>query len=190
MPRFEDFHLRINHADPEIMGLEKGNDLFMAFLDEIPRAAFHAFGETQEEAIIILNDSFTGFCSTLEKMGKPIPEPLEDPSEEYSGRVTLRMTPMLHRDLVFHAGKNRVSLNSFIVNGLSQFVTVKNVAEIIRDDVPADRCPVKTFKKIDVMPAAVNGADYAMNIRNAESQPTEPSEEIDPVSNKGKKKVG
>jgi len=51
----------------------------------------------------------------MRKAGNPI----EDDDEEYSGRVTLRMPPYLHRAVAENAQADDMSLNAYIVTTLS-----------------------------------------------------------------------
>ncbi|MEF2231997.1 MAG: toxin-antitoxin system HicB family antitoxin [Pseudodesulfovibrio sp.] len=48
----------------------------------------------------------------LEASNEPIPEPLSQ--KKFSGKISLRTTPAVHRDLALSAAENGVSLNRLI----------------------------------------------------------------------------
>ena len=71
-------------------------------------------GETQEEAISELRDNEVAWLETAEEIGIAIPEiPIERPSE-YSGKMTLRISPMVHGQAAMFAKQEGISLNQYI----------------------------------------------------------------------------
>jgi predicted HicB family RNase H-like nuclease len=87
-------------------------ELWRATVRELPDLA--EFAETREEAMDLALDAIESLKASAAEEGRPFPEPLED-EEEYSGRVTLRMSKSLHRAAALRAMSEEVSLNSFIV---------------------------------------------------------------------------
>jgi predicted RNase H-like HicB family nuclease len=77
-----------------------------------------AQGETAKEAIDSLNEARKLWIETRLEDGLPVPEPL---SEEAGGLISLRMSPILHADLVKHAARNQVSLNLWLNTVLAEF---------------------------------------------------------------------
>jgi antitoxin HicB len=77
-----------------------------------------AEGSTLEEAVANLADSRELWIEARLEGGYPVPEPL---SEEYSGRVSLRMTPELHGQLVRIAERRAVSLNLLLNSVLAVY---------------------------------------------------------------------
>jgi hypothetical protein len=59
-------------------------------------------------------DAIESLKASAAEEGRPFPEPIED-EEEYSGRVTLRMSKSMHRAAAQRAINEDVSLNSYIV---------------------------------------------------------------------------
>lgn len=90
-------------ADPEDGG-------FFASHPELPGC--FAQGETADEAVKELDAAREVWLETRFEDGLPIPEPRED--EEFSGKLTLRLPPSLHRALTEQAAREQTSLNSFI----------------------------------------------------------------------------
>jgi predicted HicB family RNase H-like nuclease len=87
-------------------------EMWRATVKELPDLA--EFAETREEAMDLALDAIESLKASAAEEGQPFPEPLED-EEEYSGRVTLRMSKSLHRAATLRAMSEDVSLNSFIV---------------------------------------------------------------------------
>jgi predicted HicB family RNase H-like nuclease len=86
--------------------------MWRATVRDLPDLA--EFAETREEAMDLALDAIESLKASAAEEGRPFPEPLED-EEEYSGRVTLRMSKSLHRAAALRAMSEDVSLNSFIV---------------------------------------------------------------------------
>lgn len=77
-----------------------------------------AGGSSLDEAVANLADARELWIEARLAGGHGVPEP---ESEEYSGRVSLRMTPALHAQLVRIADRREVSLNLLINSVLSSF---------------------------------------------------------------------
>ncbi|HKI01071.1 MAG TPA: type II toxin-antitoxin system HicB family antitoxin [Thermoanaerobaculia bacterium] len=77
-----------------------------------------AEGASLEEAIANLADSRELWVETRLENGYPVPEP---PDEEYSGRVSLRMAPSLHAQLVRIAERSGISLNLLLNSILATY---------------------------------------------------------------------
>lgn len=77
-----------------------------------------AEGPTFEEAAAHLADARELWIEARLAGGYGVPEP---DSEDYSGRVSLRMTPSLHAQLVRIANRSEVSLNLLINSVLSSY---------------------------------------------------------------------
>lgn len=89
-----------------------GEELWRATVREFPDLA--EFADTREEAIDLAMDAIETLKKAAEDEGGEFPEPFED-EEEYSGRVTLRMSKSMHRVTAERAEREGVSLNSYIV---------------------------------------------------------------------------
>lgn len=77
-----------------------------------------AEGATLEEAVANLADSRELWIEARLEGGYSVPEP---PSEEYSGRISLRMTPELHGRLARIAERRAVSLNLLLNSVLALY---------------------------------------------------------------------
>ncbi len=94
-------------------------DLWRATVRELPDVA--EFAETREEVLDLALDTIESLQASAAEDGRPFPEPIED-EEEYSGRVTLRMSKSLHRVAALRADAEGVSLNSFIAECVAERV--------------------------------------------------------------------
>jgi predicted HicB family RNase H-like nuclease len=90
-----------------------GDDCFSATVRELPDVS--EFAETREEALALALETIAELQKTAADDGKSFPEPVEDQEEDFSGRVTLRMPPSLHRSLAQMAEAEKASLNQYIV---------------------------------------------------------------------------
>jgi len=89
---------------------------FAAAIPELPGCITQ--GETQQEALEMIQDAKEAWIETALEEGLDIPEPIPD-SEEFSGKFNLRIPLSLHRDLVRRATKEKVSLNMLVTYLLS-----------------------------------------------------------------------
>jgi predicted RNase H-like HicB family nuclease len=78
-----------------------------------------AEGATAEEAIANLADSRELWIEARLGNGYPVPEP---ETEEFSGRISLRMAPSLHARLAAMADERKISLNLLVNTILAEYV--------------------------------------------------------------------
>lgn len=76
-------------------------------------------GETPDEAVANLNEARELWIEGRHEQGLAIPLPLE---ESLSGRVTVRMDPVLHGQLVRISRRKNISLNLLLNTILSRYV--------------------------------------------------------------------
>lgn len=76
-------------------------------------------GETLEEAMGMIQDAKKCWIEACIELGRPIPEPTSD---EYSGKLNIRIPKSLHRTLAEKAREEKVSLNQYISYQLAQGV--------------------------------------------------------------------
>jgi len=76
-----------------------------------------AFGETEEEAVREAKIALEGYVETAKKEGLQLPE--AEQLSNYSGQIRLRMPRELHRNLALSAGREGVSLNTYMLHLLS-----------------------------------------------------------------------
>ena len=93
-------------------------------------------GDTPEEAFSKLNDAIESWIDAARELGRPIPEPKEySRSDEYSGKLTLRMPKQLHKDLAIASDEQGVSINqSGMEEGYCRFASDSTLADIFAKD--------------------------------------------------------
>lgn len=93
--------------------------LYRATIAELPDAK--AYGDTSSEAYEMAIDTIETAAEAFEEMGRPFPQPIQEPDSDFSGRFTLRMPKTLHAALHNKADQEGVSLNSLMCNVLSSY---------------------------------------------------------------------
>lgn len=91
---------------------------WVASIPDLPGCMAH--GDSQVEALNLLEDAKRAWIETALEAGRTIPEPTADEEEDYSGRFTLRLPRTLHRQLAEAARGERLSLNQYILSLLSR----------------------------------------------------------------------
>lgn len=89
---------------------------FEAKVKELPDVAEYA--ESYEEAYLLAIDTIETTAEALVEQGKVMPSPMIE-SDEFSGRVTLRMPKSMHGAYTHWAEEEEISLNQLLVNSLS-----------------------------------------------------------------------
>ena len=75
-------------------------------------------GETAEEAISELEENEGEWLATAKEVGIPIPEVPVEAAQEYSGKLTVRIAPHVHRDAAQLAKAEKVSLTQYISDAI------------------------------------------------------------------------
>jgi antitoxin HicB len=78
-------------------------------------------GETVEEAYANLEDAARGWLEAVIEAHQQVPEPLAA-AEDFSGKVVLRLPKSLHYRASRYAEREDVSLNTFLVTAIAQYV--------------------------------------------------------------------
>jgi antitoxin HicB len=94
---------------------EDGNEGWVAEVEQLPGCISQ--GHTPEEAIARVRDAMSGWITVALEDGVDIPVPEDE--EEFSGRLLVRLPATLHADLARNAGREGVSLNSFVTGALA-----------------------------------------------------------------------
>lgn len=102
---------------------EKGKTVYVAEIPDLPGCGAH--GYSLKEVVKNLEKAKIFWIEESYKRNLPIPEP----SNEYSGRILLRIPPALHGRLNKKARKEGVSLNQFIRNQLEAKLDQSNILE-------------------------------------------------------------
>ena len=96
----------------------EGEECFEARVKELPDLSEYA--DTYEEAYKLAIDSIETTAVVLAEKGRNLPQPLVI-TEDYSGRITLRLPKSLHRTMVDASDEEGISLNQYVVNVLSYY---------------------------------------------------------------------
>jgi antitoxin HicB len=75
-----------------------------------------------DEAARQIRDAMHVWIMDAVESGDPVPEPRGE--EEFSGKFSVRLPKSLHRDLVYQAEREGVSLNQYITSVLSRAVDI------------------------------------------------------------------
>ena len=75
-------------------------------------------GETAAEAISELETNEQEWLATAREVGIPIPAVPVEASQEYSGKLTVRIAPAVHRDAAQRAKSERISLTQYISDAI------------------------------------------------------------------------
>ncbi len=74
-------------------------------------------GDTVSEAISELDTNEKEWIETAKEVGIPIPE-VPSESQEYSGKLTVRISPHVHKDAARIAKSEKVSLTQYISDAI------------------------------------------------------------------------
>lgn len=93
---------------------------YVARVAELPHCLIH--GDTPEEAIREIEIVKREWIESNLTRGKKIPRPI---TRKYSGQISLRIPPTLHRLLINASTVQDVSLNQYMTMALANFVGVQ-----------------------------------------------------------------
>lgn len=117
---------------------------FVARVAELPHCIIH--GDTPEEAVREIQVVKREWIKSNFQRGIKIPEPV---AREYSGRISLRIPPSLHRLLANSSMVQDVSLNQYMTMALSNFAGLQPPEPKIKESATATiNLPQKKRKKI------------------------------------------
>jgi predicted HicB family RNase H-like nuclease len=88
---------------------------YVGLCAEFPSLSWLA--ETQEEAFQGIRDVVADVVLDMQTNNESVPEPIA--TKRYSGNLSLRIPPNVHRDLAVQAAESKVSLNRLISAKLS-----------------------------------------------------------------------
>jgi predicted HicB family RNase H-like nuclease len=109
-------------------GLFDGEECFEARIAELPDVAEYA--DSFAEAYNLAIDTIETTDEIFAERGKTMPPPII-PADDYSGRVTLRLSKSLHRALAKTADDEGVSLNQHLTNILNYYAGYANAEKSI-----------------------------------------------------------
>ena len=85
-------------------------------------------GETVEEAISELESNEQEWLETAKEVGIPVPPVPVEASQEYSGKLTVRIAPTVHRDAARIAKAEKVSLTQYINDAIINWNAHNSIA--------------------------------------------------------------
>ena len=92
---------------------------WVARIAELPHCLIHA--DTPEEAVREIQEVKMDWIKSNLERGLPIPEPR---TRKYSGQISLRISPSLHKLLTYRAETEGMSLNQYMGTALAMSVGV------------------------------------------------------------------
>jgi predicted RNase H-like HicB family nuclease len=90
--------------------------VFVVNVPELKGCRTH--GETREEAVRMASEAIESYLMTFLYEGKEPPMPLA--LKEYNGHISLRLSPIEHRDIAFRAALEQMSINQYIAEKLKE----------------------------------------------------------------------
>ena len=103
------------HWSREVLADENGH--WIARVPELPGC--FADGNTYAEALATLDKTVEEWLSVRQYLGKPVPEPRIQASDQFSGRFSVRLPRSLHRHLSERAEAEGCSLNQLVTHLLT-----------------------------------------------------------------------
>jgi len=86
------------------------DECYVVSAPELPGCMTH--GRTVEQAVRRAREAIAGYIESLKARGLSAPAPLAE--QRFSGRIPLRLDPILHRNLAVKARLRGISLNRYI----------------------------------------------------------------------------
>jgi predicted RNase H-like HicB family nuclease len=93
----------------------------------------YSSGSTAEEALRNLEDAAINWLEAALSLGQSIPEPSD--SGEASGRFALRLPRSIHRKASQMAERDRVSLNTFLIDAIAARVGAQDLYSRLSEDL-------------------------------------------------------
>lgn len=106
-----------SNLDYTIRLKENADHTYFAEIEELSGCISE--GDTKEEAIRMIEDAKNAWIETALEKKISIPEPASD---EFSGKLNVRLPKYLHRKLTYRAKQEGVSLNTLISTSLSSLM--------------------------------------------------------------------
>lgn len=97
---------------------DKNDTVWAAEIPELPGCI--GAGDTPQEAITALEDAKISWIDIAVYDNKKIPEPKKEYDIDYSGKFTLRLPKILHKNLAEKAEEECVSLNQYLLYLISK----------------------------------------------------------------------
>jgi len=92
------------------------DNAYVVNVPELPGCTTH--GDTRENALQMAEEAIEAYIDSLKVRRLPIPKPMSE--KQFSGKIPLRIDPVLHRDLAIKANIQGLSLNKLIEQKLKK----------------------------------------------------------------------
>lgn len=92
------------------------DECYVVNVPELPGCVTH--GDSPEHAVKMAGEAIDGYLESLKARKMAIPKPLSE--KKFSGKIPLRIDPVLHRDLAIKASIEGLSLNKLIEKKLKK----------------------------------------------------------------------
>lgn len=109
----------------------RGVKLFVATFKDFKEIT--GVADNPEDALNEAYEALSAYFEICKEDGITIPEPNDNELDNYSGRLTIRMPKMLHRDLIDFSNLDRSSLNYIVCDAIRLYLTevsLKNLFEV------------------------------------------------------------
>lgn len=126
----------VNDYEVSIRRVNTGNGEFefVAIFEQFPDVI--GVGDTREEALSEANANLKLYFDFCEDNNTAIPEPLEkNDLSTYSGKITLRLSKQLHRDLSDYSLKDGMSINSIVNDAIRFYLTGQALGEVVNASI-------------------------------------------------------
>ncbi len=98
---------------------DEGEILYVGRVAEFPNIS--AFEDTYEAAHSLVLDSIKALKGIADEMQAKFPSPYPAPSDEFSGRVTLRLPKSLHAKISRISAQEGISVNLYLVTAIASY---------------------------------------------------------------------
>ncbi len=115
---------------------------FEAFIPQLGRMTMTGAGDTPEEALENLRDVQETLFKMWIEEGVSIQEPEMEihPEAKFSGRILLRTTKEMHRELVYTAETQGVSLNSYLNQAIQLGYSLSCFKKNLKNTIAESSC--------------------------------------------------
>lgn len=160
-----DYYLSLNYPVEVIqIPIDEGGG-YSACIPLLGRNAFIADGEALDEALSNLQSLKEESFKRMIENGIPIPEPVQEIEENYSGKFLTRVPKELHRILVQRAKQNNSSLNQYL-----QYIITVGLTSSSFDEVVDTYC-----NKFDNIISEMKNVEYIIDQKNIYEEYQRPS---------------
>jgi len=145
-----------------------GESYYVGRVAEFPNIS--SFEDSYEESHALVIDAILTLKKIADESQVPFPAPYPQPTDEFSGRITLRLPKTLHAKVSKKASQEEVSVNQYVVTAIATYVgETDGIAKFVSE-------VSKVFlNRIDcVVTSAMNTITYYHKTQSSERKMTSP----------------